>query len=76
MATPVRWENLVPKNETQANLFLQEYPSYDGKDVIVAVFDTGVDLGAAGLQVCPDGSRKIIDIVDTTGAGDVDTSMS
>lgn len=49
MSTPINWNNLVPKAETQASAFLQEYPNYDGKNVVVAVFDTGVDLGAAGV---------------------------
>ncbi len=39
---------------------------------VIGIFDTGVDPGAAGLAVCPDGSPKVIDIHDCTGAGDVD----
>lgn len=67
------WASLQPKHETLAAKFIADTGA-DGTGVVVAILDTGVDPAAAGLAVCPDGRPKVIDILDCTGSGDVDTS--
>lgn len=58
---------LLPKQATKVESFREKFPNYDGRNVRVAVLDTGVDPAALGL----DGPNKVVDIIDCSGAGDV-----
>jgi tripeptidyl-peptidase-2 len=54
------------------NTFLADHPKSDGRGVVVAVLDTGVDPSIPGLTQTPDGEIKVIDLRDFSGQGDVD----
>jgi len=69
-------EGLLAKDTTKVLDFLREQPNYDGRGMVIAVLDTGVDPGAAGLQVTSTGKPKVVDVVEATGSGDVSCGVA
>ncbi len=53
------FEGAMPKAEICASTHLKDNPEEDGRGVIIAVFDTGVDPGAKGLQSTSHGLPKV-----------------
>lgn len=66
--------SLMPKKEIGVDRFLDAHPDYDGRGALIAIFDSGVDPAADGLQITSDGKPKVLDVIDCTGSGDIDTS--
>ena len=61
----------MPKAEVGALELLRQRPEADGRGVVCAVLDTGVDPAALGMLTTPHGAPKVLDIQDCTGGGDV-----
>ena len=74
-STAASYEGFLPKKITEVAAFLEKHPSFDGRNIKIAVLDSGVDPGAPGLKTTSQGLPKVIDILDATGSGDVDTSV-
>ncbi|HYM20856.1 MAG TPA: S8 family serine peptidase [Candidatus Kapabacteria bacterium] len=51
--------------------FLKQHPTADGRGTIIAILDDGVDPGIEGLLKTSEGKRKIIDVQDFSGTGDL-----
>ena len=50
--------SLCPKAETGVTNFLAKNPTYDGRGIVIAIFDSGVDPGAPGLRETSTGLKK------------------
>ncbi|MDP4219968.1 MAG: S8 family serine peptidase [Bacteroidota bacterium] len=50
---------------------MKSHPTYDGRGTIIAILDDGVDPGIAGLLQTSEGKKKIIDVQDFAGTGDL-----
>jgi hypothetical protein len=64
LTEPSFLESLMPKKEIGVDRFLAAHPEYDGRGALIAIFDSGVDPAAAGLQTTSDGKPKILDVID------------
>jgi len=71
-----RFWNFMPSAEIGAQAFRTENPKYDGRGVIIAILDTGVDANTPGLQLTSTGLTKLIDVRDFSTEGSWETSLA
>jgi len=64
--TEINWE-FLSTSTIGAGEFIARHPAYDGRGVIIAVCDSGVDLGLSGLDKTTTGEDKVIDARDFSG---------
>jgi len=61
----------MPLASTGVNDFLRLHPTYDGRGVIIAILDTGIDPGISGLSVTSTNTPKLLDLRDFSEEGAV-----
>lgn len=62
---------LMPVASTGVDVWRRAHPTFDGRGVLIAILDSGVDPSIAGLAVTSTGERKILDLREFSGEGDV-----
>jgi hypothetical protein len=61
----------MPLASTGADSFRRAHPTADGRGILIAILDTGIDPSAPGLSTTTTGERKILDLRDFSGEGAV-----
>ncbi|HEV8510978.1 MAG TPA: S8 family serine peptidase [Gemmatimonadales bacterium] len=62
---------LMPLKSTGVDVFRVAHPTYDGRGVLIAILDSGVDPNVPGLIVTSTGAPKVIELRDFSGEGRV-----
>ena len=61
----------MPLDATRVPAFASAHPAYDGRGVIIAILDSGIEPGVAGLETTSNGAPKLLDLRDFSGEGRV-----
>jgi len=69
-APPQEAWNFLPSNDMRAADWRAAHPEWDGRGVVIAILDTGVDLDAPGVQTTSHGLVKVLDVRDFSTEGD------
>ena len=62
---------LMPLKSAGVDVFRAAHPTYDGRGVLIAILDSGIDPGVPGLIATSTGAPKIIELRDFSGEGRV-----
>src|SRR5258706_7939287 len=61
----------MPIKSAGVDVFRNAHPTYDGRGVLIAILDSGIDPGVAGLIATSARSPKILDLRGFSGEGRV-----
>ncbi|HTK56372.1 MAG TPA: S8 family serine peptidase, partial [Gemmatimonadales bacterium] len=61
--------HLMPLAPTGVPEFLRAHPTWDGRGVLIAILDSGIDPDVEGLQTTSTGAPKLVDLRDFSGEG-------
>lgn len=61
----------MPLTATGVGEFLKAHPGYDGRGVLIGILDSGIDPSIPGLVATSTGERKILDLRDFSGEGEI-----
>lgn len=64
----------MPLSATGADRFVKAHPEWDGRGVLIAILDSGLDPSIPGLTTSSTGQRKVLDLRDFSGEGAVPLS--
>jgi hypothetical protein len=59
----------MPLQPTRVPAFAARHPEHDGRGVLIAILDSGIDPAVPGLQELPSGRPKMVDLRDFSGEG-------
>jgi tripeptidyl-peptidase II len=62
---------LMPLRSTGVEQFRAAHPTYDGRGVLIAILDSGIDPGVQGLVITSTGGPKLLDLRDFSGEGHI-----
>jgi subtilisin family serine protease len=62
---------LLPRRTVGAEQFVAAHPTYDGRGVLIAILDSGMDAGVPGLRTTTAGQPKLMDLRDFSSEGRV-----
>lgn len=68
-AALARARGWMPLATTGVPQFLAAHPAWDGRGVLIAILDSGIDPGVEGLTTTSTGAPKIADLRDFSGEG-------
>ncbi len=61
----------MPLRSAGIDQFATAHPEWDGRGVLIAILDSGIDPGVPGLRVASDGTPKVLELRDFSGEGRV-----